>query len=129
MVNRMYGWRVQAIPGRKAGAPRGIESVLLPAQKSRDVEMVVFRDWRARNGSNMCLRRPLGPRRLRARLSADRIGRSQSLGPLKRGHWRRGSRGGKCGSGLAIVTRDAERGQLLQERPAARLGRGGAVLR
>src|ERR1700722_19282374 len=49
MVNRRYGWRLQTLPGRKAGAPQVAESVLLPAQKSRDVEMIVFRDWRTRH--------------------------------------------------------------------------------
>ena len=77
----------------------------------------------------MCVSRPVWPRRLRALLSAYWIGRSQSLRALKRGHWRLGTRRGRRGRGLAIVTCDAERGQLLQERPAACLGRGNAVLR
>ena len=52
------------------------------------------------------------------------------MGPLKRRHLRRRRRAfGWRGSGLAIVTGDAKRSQLLQERPAARFRRGDAVLR
>ncbi len=51
------------------------------------------------------------------------------MGPLKRSHWRRGRCDVRCRRSLAIVPRDPECGQLLEERPAARFGRGEAVLR
>src|ERR1700722_8428526 len=105
------------------------ESVLLAAQKSRDVEMIVLGYRRTSNGSAIRFIRAWGARRLRARLSARRLGRSQSLGPLKLRYGRRRGHGCRRGSSLAIVTGDAECGQLLQERPAARFRRGHAVLR
>src|ERR1700729_4012390 len=101
-------------PRPRAEAPQVPESVLLPAQKSRNIEMIVFRDWRTRNGPAMWVKRARGARRLRARLSAARIDRSRSRRPLKRRHCRRGRRGDRRGSGLAIVARDAECGQFLQ---------------
>ena len=58
------------------------ESVLLAAQKSRDVEMIVLGYRRTSNGSAIRFIRAWGARRLRARLSARRLGRGQSLGPL-----------------------------------------------
>src|ERR1700735_3890279 len=105
------------------------ESVLLPAQKSRDVEMIVLGYLRTSNSPAIRFIRAGGARRLRARLSAGRLGRSQDLGPLKLRHGRRRGHGCRRGSGLALVTGDAECGQLLQERPAARFRRGNAVLR
>src|SRR3984957_9532455 len=105
------------------------ESVLLAAQKSRDVEMIVLGYRRTSNGSAIRFIRAWGARRLRARLSAGRLGRSQNLWPLKLRHGGRRSRGGRGGSGLAIVTGDAECGQLLQQRPATRFRRRDAVLR
>ena len=114
-------------PRRKAEASQLAESVLLPAQKSRDIEMIVFRDRRAGNRAAMRLKRARGARRLRARLSAARIGRSRSMGPLKRRHRRRG-RGARRRSGLPLVARDPECRQLLQQRPAARFRRGDGVL-
>src|SRR3984885_14545358 len=59
------------------------ESVLLPAQKSRDVEMIVLGYRRTSNSPALRFVRAGGARRLRARLSAGRLGRSQNLGPLK----------------------------------------------
>src|ERR1700722_17464838 len=105
------------------------ESVLLPAQKSRDIEMIVLGYLRTSNSPAIRFIRAGGARRLRARLSAGRLGRSQDLGPLKLRHGRRRGHGCRRGSGLALVTGDAECGQLLQERPAARFRRGNAVLR
>ena len=91
--------------------------------------MIVLGYRRTSNSSAIRFIRAGSARRLRARLSAGRLGRSQNLGPLKLRHRRRRGRGGRRGSGLAIVTGDAECGQLLQQRPAARFRRGDAVLR
>ena len=91
--------------------------------------MIVLGYRRTSNGSAIRFIRARRARWLRARLSAGRLGRSQNLGPLKLCHGRRRGRGCRRGSGLAIVTGDAECGQLLQQRPAARFRRGDAVLR
>ena len=91
--------------------------------------MIVFRHWRTRNGAGMRLKGARRARRLRPGLSAAKVGRRHDMGPLKRSHWRRGRRDIRCGRSLAIVPRDPECGQLLQERPPARFRRGEAVLR
>src|ERR1700722_15591281 len=111
-----------------AGVPRLPESVLLPAQKSRDVEMIVLGYRRTSNRSAIRFIGAGSARWLRARLSAGRLRRSQSLGPLKLRHRRRGSRNGWRGSGFALMTADAKSGQLLEKRPAPRFRRGDAVL-
>ena len=51
--------------------------------------MIVLGYRGPRNGPAIRFIRALGPRRLGARLSAGRLGRSQNLGPLKLRHGRR----------------------------------------
>src|ERR1700677_1908458 len=91
--------------------------------------MIVLGCLRTSNGPALRFIRAGGARRLRARLNAGRLGRSQNLWPLKLRHGRRRSGGDRRGSGLSIVTGNAECSQLLQERPTARFRRGDAVLR
>ena len=56
-VNCKRRFRLSTSSGRKAEASQVAESMLLAAQKSRDVEMIVFRDWSTGNGPDMRVRR------------------------------------------------------------------------
>src|SRR5580698_6832461 len=113
MINCVPGWRPPATRDLRPEAPQDVESVLLPTQKSRDVEMIVVRDRSALNGSGVRVVTARGAHRLRALRNALRLGRRQGLGPLKRRHWRRRDVRGR--RNLSVMLCYAEGGQLLQQ--------------
>src|SRR5271156_292222 len=119
------------LAGPRAEASRPAESVLLPAQERRDVEMLVFRNWRTRNGPGVWVGSAGRlARRLLARLGTGEgsLSRRRDVRPVKRRHRRRGCGGGWRRCWLVLMARDAERRQFLQQRPAARFrDRNGAL--